>query len=361
MTEVINTNTSCNSTAIISTSSNNNNNNNSSTNVIGTSISINIPAINQLAEELAKAVKNRKRSVRSAAASASTTPTEKKLKQSKENEAAAAKRNNFQYSLVKRIDDGAFSYVYLTDTNEACKIIPLKYQGDTTTQFEKRVLQVKNETRIHQRLSHPYIVDFHRVIEGKQNMYILMEFCAGGTLNDKWKRFGAFTEPMTSVYLHQIIQAFKYLHQERKIVHRDLKLANVFLSEDEKQIKLGDFGLAIDGIQCNKRDTCGTPNYLAPEIVAQTGEYSFAVDIWAFGVLMFMMLCGRAPFAAKTLTDTYRKIKEAKVVFKPSEEARLSEDSVHLMKMILQLKSVDRPSWEQIEQHAFFTAHSSNI
>ena len=300
--------------------------------------SINIPAIQQLAEELAKAVRNRKRYTRTTSA---------RIK--------PPQLDRFSYEFMRRLDDGAFGYVYLTRSLEACKVIPLHLPNDSELQAEKRLLHVKNETRIHQNLSHKYIVDFHRVIQGQHNMYVLMEYCAGGTLNDRFKRIGKFSEQITALYLLQLIQALKYLHLEQKVVHRDLKLSNIFLMETQNEIKLGDFGLAIDGMQCSsKKETSGTPNYLAPEIVQRTGIYNFAVDIWAFGIILFIMLCGRAPFAGKNVEDTNKRISENTLEFKQCERERLSDNATDLIEMILQRHPEDRPSWEQIEQHSFF-------
>ena len=102
-------------------------------------------------------------------------------------------------------------------------------------------------------------------------------------------------------YLHQIILGLQYIHQ-KKVIHRDLKLGNLFLT-DMMQIKIGDFGLAaqvnFDGER--KRTVCGTPNYLAPELLHQdvgfgkTG-YSYEVDYWSIGVILYIMLIGKAPF-----------------------------------------------------------------
>jgi serine/threonine protein kinase len=356
----------CSSTALVSAASSSSYRQNNYT-------SINIPAINQLAEELAKAVKNRKRNVRSIKTEIASRnlrsaqePEEKrrKMKNATEEEVVGSGveqdlvKPAFHYKLQKRIDDGAFSYVYQIDNHEACKIIPLRYANDSDAQHQKRLLQIKNESRIHQSLSHENIVEFHRVIQGKENMYIMMEYCAGGNLHTLVKKKGLLDKDIVAAYLLQIVQALKYLHEEQKIIHRDLKLANIFLSADHKQLKIGDFGLAIDSLHCKtKNDLAGTPNYLAPEIANGSGNYTPAVDVWSFGIVAFILLCGRAPFSSKTIEETYKRIAENKPVFKPSDQMRLGEEAMDLLKSILQSKAEQRLSLNQIENHAFFALY----
>lgn len=103
-----------------------------------------------------------------------------------------------------------------------------------------------------------------------------------------------------SYFFEQIVEACLYLH-EKKIIHRDLKLGNLFLNE-EMQVKIGDFGLAtvleFDGER--KKTLCGTPNYIAPEMLDKKG-HSFEVDIWAIGCILFTLLVGKPPFETETL------------------------------------------------------------
>ena len=107
----------------------------------------------------------------------------------------------------------------------------------------------------------------------------------------------------------QILRSLDYLHR-LKIVHRDMKLGNLFLS-DKMQLKVGDLGLAakIDHEGDKRRTVCGTPNYIAPEVLDSTIGHSFAVDIWAFGVIMFAMLFGSPPYETPEVKLTYKRSK----------------------------------------------------
>lgn len=123
------------------------------------------------------------------------------------------------------------------------------------------------------------------------------------------KRRKTITEYECRYYIYQIIQGVKYLHDAR-IIHRDLKLGNLFLN-DMLHVKIGDFGLAtrIEYEGERKKTLCGTPNYIAPEILTKKG-HSYEVDIWSIGCVMYTLLVGQPPFETKTLKDTYSKIKK---------------------------------------------------
>ena len=142
------------------------------------------------------------------------------------------------------------------------------------------------------------------------------------------KRRKAITEPETRYFMNQILLGVQYLHNN-KIIHRDLKLGNIFLNEEMEvglniffilfyniyhstyfQIKIGDFGLATkenyEGER--KRTLCGTPNYIAPEVLTKKG-HSYEVDIWSIGCIMYTLLVGKPPFETQTLKDTYKRIR----------------------------------------------------
>lgn len=106
-----------------------------------------------------------------------------------------------------------------------------------------------------------------------------------------------------------MLSAIKYMHKN-KIIHRDLKLGNLFLSE-KMEIKIGDFGLAtkVEFEGERKRTVCGTPNYIAPEILESKNGHSYEVDIWSLGVIIYTLLIGKPPFETNDVKSTYRRIR----------------------------------------------------
>ena len=120
------------------------------------------------------------------------------------------------------------------------------------------------------------------------------------------KRRKTVTEPELRYFIRQIAGACHFLHSQ-KIVHRDLKLGNLFLN-DHMELKVGDFGLATRFEGKRKMTLCGTPNYIAPEVLTKKG-HSFEVDVWSLGCIVYTLLVGKPPFETSDLKDTYRKIR----------------------------------------------------
>lgn len=177
-------------------------------------------------------------------------------------------------------------------------------------------LMVKNNSKekmiqeitIHQSLKHKNIVNFLNHFDDQLNVYIVLELCKQRSMMELHRRRSVVTDYECRFYIQQILEGVKYLH-DNKIIHRDLKLGNLFLN-DRLHVKIGDFGLATrieyDGER--KKTLCGTPNYIAPEILNKRG-HSYEVDIWSIGCVMYTLLAGQPPFETKTLKDTYAKIR----------------------------------------------------
>jgi polo-like kinase 1 len=134
-------------------------------------------------------------------------------------------------------------------------------------------------------------------------------------MNELLKRRKRLHELEVQCYTVQIINALKYLHSHR-IIHRDLKLGNLFLN-DKMEIKLGDFGLAtkLDFDGEKKRTICGTPNYIAPEVLEGRNGHSYEVDIWSLGVIIYTLIIGKPPFETTDVKATYRRIKQNHYTF----------------------------------------------
>jgi len=162
------------------------------------------------------------------------------------------------------------------------------------------------------------------------------------------------TELEAQCYTLQILNSIKHLHAHR-VIHRDLKLGNLFLSE-KMEIKLGDFGLAtkLDFDGEKKRTICGTPNYIAPEILEGKQGHSYEVDIWSFGVILYTFLIGRPPFETSEVKTTYKKIKMNSYSFPDS--VPISSAARNLITKILVTDPSKRPTIDQILNHEFFTA-----
>lgn len=164
------------------------------------------------------------------------------------------------------------------------------------------------EIDIHRSVEHDHIVRFYSYFEDSNFIYIILELCTKKSMMELHKRRKTLSEPEIRYFVRQIANACLYLH-DNKIIHRDLKLGNIFINDDMK-LKLGDFGLAtrVDNSQ-RKYTLCGTPNYLAPEILLKTG-HSYQVDVWSLGCIVYTLAVGTPPFETPDIHDTYQRIKE---------------------------------------------------
>ena len=257
-----------------------------------------------------------------------------------------------RYTKGKYLGKGGFARCYTLTSLTTGNVYAGKVVAKSSLKKEKAQQKLVAEIKIHQHLHHPNIVRFYHSFQDRQNVYILLELCNNQSLMELLKTRKRLTEPEVRFYMLQIIDAVEYLHRNN-VIHRDLKLGNLFLNH-QLQVKLGDMGLStkLDKADDRKKTICGTPNYIAPEIISG-GTHSFEVDIWSLGVILFTMLVGKPPFETRDVKATYKRIKRGSYTFPDTVE--LSKDGRHLIEQLLQLVPEKRPSLAQIKNHSFFT------
>lgn len=167
--------------------------------------------------------------------------------------------------------------------------------------------QVKREISTMKLVQHPNIVRLLEVLASKKRIYLIMEYVRGGDLSDKIAYLQKITEDEARKYFHQLIDAVNYCHS-RNVYHRDLKPQNLLLDE-KGNLKVSDFGLSVlhqtDAVLST---TCGSPNYVAPEVIVRQNYYGAAADIWSCGIVLFELLAGFSPFEDSCLIDQYHKV-----------------------------------------------------
>lgn len=259
-------------------------------------------------------------------------------------------RSNTNYERGRFLGKGGFAKCYelrhmVNNEISAGKIVP---KSLLVKQHQRE--KMAQEITLHKTLQHKYVVKLFSFFEDSNFVYIILELCRRRSLMELHKRRKAITEPETRYFMNQILLGVKYLH-ENKIIHRDLKLGNIFLN-DEMEIKLGDFGLAtkenFDGER--KRTLCGTPNYIAPEVLTKKG-HSYEVDIWSIGCILFTLLVGKPPFETQTLKETYKRIR-ANEYHVPS---RIGLQAKNLIRQLLQDDPLKRPNVVKILEDDFIT------
>jgi serine/threonine protein kinase len=173
----------------------------------------------------------------------------------------------------------------------------------------KQVAHVIAERQILARIRHPFIVDLYATFQDYLNVYMLLSYIPGGELFSHLRRAGRFTPDVTRFYLGGIVLALRYLHSFN-VIYRDLKPENLLL-DHRGYLRVADFGFA-KLVDDRTWTLCGTPEYLAPEIINQIG-HSKAVDWWACGILAYEMMVGYPPFFDENPFGIYDKILKGKI------------------------------------------------
>ena len=252
------------------------------------------------------------------------------------------------YKKFDSIGSGGFGKVYKvedtkTHVNYAMKVIP---HDKLTTDVEKML--VKNEIENHSKCNHPNIVKIVNTFSDSLNQYIVMEYCPGGSIDDKYKKQGRFNEEQIIDFVTGTIPALSYIHA-RGIIHRDIKLGN-FLIGENNVIKLCDFGLSVKENSGESLTVSGTPNYLSPELLKDGPKaYSPACDVWALGVCVFILLNGYPPFEASTQQMSYERIKTGH--FRLNAAVNISPNCRDFIQKTLTKDPDERPSSAQLLKH----------
>jgi serine/threonine protein kinase len=196
------------------------------------------------------------------------------------------------------------------------------------------------------KIKHSNVIRLLEVFESSKHLLMVMEYAGGGDLLKLIKKRGGLKEQDSKFIFKQIAYGLSHIHC-RSVIHRDIKLDNILL-DCEKGVKICDFGVSkiIKKGQIIK-EQCGTPAYLAPEIIIDTGYEGFFVDIWSLGVLLFAMLCGTVPFKAPTLEELHKLILAGKFTF-PIE---LSNEAKELISGMIKLEPTQRLTIPQILNH----------
>ncbi|XP_040846143.1 inactive serine/threonine-protein kinase PLK5 [Ochotona curzoniae] len=256
------------------------------------------------------------------------------------------------YKRGKLIGKGAFSRCYkLTDMSTstvfALKVVPRRSSGAGQL---RPLGKVEREIALHSSLRHRHIVALHGHFADSDHVYLVLEYCSRQSLAHVLRARQTLTEPEVRYYLRGLVSGLRYLHR-RRIVHRDLKLSNFFLNKN-MVVKIGDLGLAAKlgpGGRC-RRVLCGTPNFLAPEVIARNG-HSCQSDVWALGCIMYTVLTGTPPFTAAPLSEMYKNIQAARY----PEPSHLSPPARRLIARLLAPNPAERPSLDLLLQDDFFT------
>ncbi|KAJ5222927.1 uncharacterized protein N7469_009167 [Penicillium citrinum] len=270
-----------------------------------------------------------------------------------------------RYSIGGFLGKGGFAVCYEGTLARNGRVYAMKVVKSQMPQ-KKMEEKFRTELQIHSKMRHPFIVQFYRAFAFEESTYVVLELCPNGSVMDMVKKRRSLSLPEVRRFMIQLCAAVKYLHR-RFVAHRDLKMGNLFLDQN-MNIKVGDFGLAamiLSDKDAKRRNTlCGTPNYIAPEILDKSkGGHTQKVDIWSLGVIFFAMLTGYPPFQSKTQEEIYKKVRNLTYVWpKESDHSNfIPEEAKDLVSACLNLVDEERPDPDDIVEHPFFNMYDGCI
>ncbi|XP_061107918.1 serine/threonine-protein kinase DCLK2-like [Conger conger] len=268
-----------------------------------------------------------------------------------------------KYKVGKVIGDGNFAVVKECVERSTGKEFALKIIDKAKCSGKEHL--IANEVAVLRRVKHPNIIMLIEEVDTPTELYLVMELVKGGDLFDAITSSTKYTERDASAMVFNLAGALKYLHQ-MSIVHRDIKPENLLVCEypdGTKSLKLGDFGLATV-VEGPLYTVCGTPTYVAPEIISETG-YGLKVDIWAAGVITYILLCGFPPFRSEKniQEDLFDQILVGRLDFPAPYWDNITDSAKELIGRMLQVNVEARYTAEDVLSHPWVTddAEMENI
>lgn len=236
------------------------------------------------------------------------------------------------YRAGKMLGKGAFGKVSLGMHKLSRKLVAIKSINKEYLSEEKQKNKVMHEVGILLRMRHPSVVKLFETFETGRHILLVMELCAGGDLLNYVRKRRKLDEDCAKVIFKQIIEGLGYIHS-KNILHRDIKLDNILL-DGKGKVKIADFGVSkVVKPGEIMLEQCGTPAYIAPEIIRDKGYQGFKADIWSAGVVLYAMLYGTVPFKANNMQDLHKLILKAKYNLKDE----ISEEAKSLLRAMLEL------------------------
>ncbi|XP_077398850.1 calcium/calmodulin-dependent protein kinase type 1D-like [Vanacampus margaritifer] len=264
------------------------------------------------------------------------------------------------FDFMEELGSGAFSEVFMVREKKTGRRFAMK----CIKKEQSRDLNLENEIIVLRRIQHENVVGMEDFYESPTHYYLVMQLVSGGELFDRILDRGVYSEMDASRVIQQVLHAVSYLHSN-DIVHRDLKPENIlyYSPEENSKIMISDFGLSKMVDKGIMSTACGTPGYVAPEVLAQK-PYSKAVDCWSIGVITYILLCGYPPFYEESETRLFSKIIKAQYDFDSPFWDDISESAKDFIRNMMQKNPLMRYTTEQALRHPWIigkTARSQDI
>nr|AFJ24782.1 aurora kinase-1 [Schmidtea mediterranea] len=258
------------------------------------------------------------------------------------------------FYIGKKIGSGQFGSVYLVKEKRNNFVLAIKMIRKNYIKENDLHNQLKREIEIHSHLLHPNILRLYGYFHDKERVYLMVELATKGELYEDIQKYGRYINERAATYMHQLALALKYCH-ERHVMHRDIKPENILIGS-KGQCKLADFGWSVHYKTGVRNTMCGTLDYLAPEMVEQD-SYTFEIDIWCLGVLLYEMLTKSVPFEDPSEQKTMERIKSVEFAVPDF----VNPNAADMIKKILVMNPKARLSLDQIIQHPYIDEFSEKV
>ena len=257
---------------------------------------------------------------------------------------------NFKsFTILGELGSGSFGKVYKVIKNDTKQVFAIKQLNKQFLINQKQLKYAIGECKILRYLRHPFIISMSFAFQTPKNLYMVLELCPNGDLMTHLSERSRFAESVARFYIAETILAVEYLHS-LDIVYRDLKPENILLDR-AGHIRLADFGLAKENVNPLNpaMSFCGSPAYLAPEMLSKTGSEKSA-DVYGIGAILYELLTGLPPFYSDNLKELFRNIKNGMLQFPKT----VKPEAQDLMKKLMNKDPTRRPSISQVKHHVFF-------
>jgi calcium/calmodulin-dependent protein kinase I len=254
-----------------------------------------------------------------------------------------------------------FAVVYKAINKETCQQYAVKsIDKERFRKDQDNILFLEREIKLRSSLNHPNIVKLYDVFEDSEHFYLVTELVKGKELFDKIVERGSYSEKESAHVICQIISAVQYLH-ENGIVHRDIKPESLLSAGEgeNEMVKFADFTFSKSFVEDKLTTSCGSPGYVAPEVLT-ANSYDQAVDMWAVGVNLYILLSGYPPFYADTSPELFRKIMDVKYDFDDSVWDNISDSAKDLIRQLLVKDPSKRLRPGQCLDHPWLKAMTTN-
>ena len=259
------------------------------------------------------------------------------------------------FKFLNIIGRGGFGKVWKVYSKKYKSIYAMKEMSKTKIIDKRSEISVKAERNLLERMNHPFIINMHFSFQDNEHLYIAMDYLTGGDLRYQLCLKKKFSEQETKFFIACIILALEYIHSNN-IIHRDLKPENLVL-DSRGYVKLTDFGIAKFYVKDNKKETSGTPGYMAPEVM-KAQNHTIAVDYFALGVIGYEFMNGKRPYLGKSRKEIKEKILSTQVQIKKNMlPPGWGMESVDFINRLIQRKPANRLGLRgptEVKEHSWF-------